>query len=172
MANSQKKRKAFRLVAHSGTHGGNSENFIRPQTCCQVCTLYSQANVGGRKRCTREITNKTARVKNKRSSTMMSDPFQCGSLFSAKHCSGSRPGRREAADGHYVIIIRWNVRSCGVLRADGMTVAEGGYWHKEPAIGCEHRLTRIAADTNLLRGCNQPTNTHPAPEPSPLLRLP
>jgi hypothetical protein len=81
-------------------------------------------------------------------------------------------GAREAAGGHYIIITGWNVRSCRVLHADGMTVAEGACWHKELAIGCEHRLTRIAADTNLLRGCNQPTNTHPAAEPSPLLRLP
>jgi hypothetical protein len=81
-------------------------------------------------------------------------------------------GAREAAGRHYIIITGWNIRSCGVLHADGMTVAEGACWHKELAIGCEHRLTRIAADTNLLRGCNQPTNTHPAPEPSPLLQLP
>ena len=81
-------------------------------------------------------------------------------------------GAREAAGGHYIIITGWNVRSCGVLRADGMTVAEGAYLHKELAIGCEHRLTRIAADTNLLRGCNQPTNTHPAPERLLSMRLP
>ena len=37
--------------------GGNSENFIRPQTCRRGCTLYSQRSVGGRERCA-EIRNR------------------------------------------------------------------------------------------------------------------
>jgi len=36
--------------------GGNSENFIRPQTCRRGCTLYSQRSVGGRERCAEKIS--------------------------------------------------------------------------------------------------------------------
>jgi hypothetical protein len=38
------------------TLGGNSENFIRPQTRHQGCTLYSQRSVGGRERCAERIS--------------------------------------------------------------------------------------------------------------------
>ena len=38
------------------TLGGNSENFIRPQTRRRDCTLYSQRSVGGRERCAEKIS--------------------------------------------------------------------------------------------------------------------
>ena len=38
------------------TLGGNSENFIRPQTRHRGCTLYSQRSVGGRERCAERIS--------------------------------------------------------------------------------------------------------------------
>ena len=38
------------------TLGGNSENFIRPQSRRRDCTLYSQRSVGGRERCAEKIS--------------------------------------------------------------------------------------------------------------------
>jgi len=70
-------------------------------------------------------------------------------------------------------VIRWNFHPYGALCADGVIAVEGKYRHTELAIGTigsEHYQSRIESDTMSLRGCNQPTSTHPAPER--LLSLP